>query len=235
MLFMSNSYALPNGKPFVEVDGRLIEVEGAVISLQDQVKTLIGDVSSLEESLAAHKTVLSQLLTDFDDLQNQVSTTDADLQDQITNIEGLIGVVQDSIDELKNQLALKQNIINGTCPEGQAVVEITPEGGLVCQLSGGDAGLFNTITLTSTVTFYSRVYSYYVDLRCPGTHPMVIGGGYEAPSQVRILSSGPIYINRRSAFYLYPGWEIRYQNPSRYSSYYGQLYVICLGPNLSTD
>jgi len=73
-------------------------------------------------------------------------------------------------------LALKQNIINGTCPDGEAVRQIKPDGSVSCQSAGGGSGSLN---------FYS-VYGYKdlakgqkgsVMLKCEaGDH--VTGGGF---------------------------------------------------------
>lgn len=229
--------AAPNGKPFVELEGKIIEIEGEVSTLQDQMSSLIGRVDTLEQNVTAnqdaiialtlesaslqtqidtHGTDIVSLQDQIDDinllnssLQNQIDTlngTDdalqqqiddngalivslqtaldglSSLQDQIDNNSDLIAALSADVDDLENLIMQKQNIINGTCSEGETFVSAY-EGVLLCRVavSGGgsssaiaDRILVRTRYEPTRPTNYSAGYAAF----CPEGYTINVGGYY---------------------------------------------------------
>jgi len=93
----------PNGKPFVELAGTIIEVEGELSSLQDQVDSLVGRVESVEEAQASIELAITDLEAENVELQAQIDANSADvasLEDQISALNGAILDLELQIAEL---------------------------------------------------------------------------------------------------------------------------------------
>lgn len=188
---------LPQGKPFQNLQSQ-------IDSLKADMEALIGQVHSMEERFAAIESAIADLQALNQDLQYQISSNDADidaLQAQIDYNNNLIAMMQAEIEQLQTDLALKQNLINGTCPEGQAVVSIEEDGSLVCANAGGSQ--VETVTAYNSVCipgYYgqscddsssSQYYRYRsVTATCPDGY-IATGGGFSTGTYVDVLSSRP--------------------------------------------
>ena len=227
----------PKGKPFIAINDQIVEVEGAISSLQDQIEILVGHVDTIEQRVTANEAAIASLqnqnailnaltqqnlsdiasiegeilllqqtnadlqtmiATNSDDittLQGEVAANDAmiatlqssillvsndlisletSLQSQIEHNETLIVAIQDELDIINSELALKQNIINGTCPDGSAMQQILLDGSVICEGTGGTSGQLQTTT--------SYQHSYYTS---PGQTTSVLATcptGYVATS-----------------------------------------------------
>lgn len=138
--------ASTNGKPFVELEGQIVEVQGQVTSLSEQIDALAGEVSTVEERLDADEAVLLDLSEETAGLEAQVTQTGADLQDQIDANYALIGALEAEIDSLYLELQQKQDLIQGNCPAGSSIREIMADGSVVCEpddVGGGAFGVVN--------------------------------------------------------------------------------------------
>ena len=229
----------PNGKPFVKINDQLIEVSGAVTSVQTQVDLLVtqvdtiegrvvaletavsdieannvmleamisqnttdiasinqavldlqaenvilqaqvdansGDIQTDQAQIAANSTQIASLQTAIIALENGSIAADANLQTLINNNLALITAMQGEIDLINSSLALKQNIIEGTCPDGEAVIAIG-ENSITCgEIDGGSSTI--SVSRTSTYTGLSPNQSKTLYAYCPWPS-RVTGGGFQ--------------------------------------------------------
>ena len=78
-------------KSHVKVNDQLIEVQGAILSLQDQIDALVSRVDTVEESVVANEVAVSTLTTQIQTMQALI---DANLTD-ITAIQNEVAALQD--------------------------------------------------------------------------------------------------------------------------------------------
>lgn len=160
---LSNQGATPRGKPFVALNSR-------IDALQMQVDTLIGQYSSVEEWMTDAQAALETLQ------QNTAANAAA------------IALLTSEIAAVKTTLETKQDIISGTCPEGQYVYEIDAETStLVCRADLGAKGLIvSTVLKTEQIPAESAVD---VLAECPaGSVPT--GGSAQATPELQITEEG---------------------------------------------
>jgi hypothetical protein len=159
----TNQGSTPRGKPFVALNSR-------IDALQLQIDTLIGQVTSIEAWQANADAALLQLQKD--------SAANA----------AAIAVLQGEMAAVSAALETKQDIISGTCPDGQFVYEIAQNPAtLICRAVVGANGLTAfTAEVTQDVPSNGNL-----DLAadCPaGSIP--IGGSYATTPDLTIDASG---------------------------------------------
>ncbi len=160
---LTNQGATPRGKPFVALNSRMD-------ALQLQIDTLIGQFGSLEEWMTDAQAALDKLELDT------VANADA------------IALLQSQLAAVEKALASKQDIISGTCPDGQYVYEIdAATSTLVCRADLGANGL---AVLTASITSdIAAGTSAEVLAECPsGSVPT--GGSADEVSGLDIASQG---------------------------------------------
>ena len=104
------------------------------------------------------------------------------LSERIAENDILIGILSQRQEELEEQLALKQDLLSGTCPDGEAMIGIDVEGSLLCE-SFIKGSLIKTIYRTG-VHKVQGARGYEIDmgtLKCDN----LIGGGAQVPRQVQ--------------------------------------------------
>jgi len=155
--------SLPKGKPFQYLNAR-------IDSLQAQINKLIGQVSSLEAWQAKAEAALITL---------QKNTADN---------AAAIALLTSELDNIKSILDTKQDIITGTCPDGQYVYEISQSPStLICRADLGANGL--TAFTVQTTQEIAANSSAVVAAECP-TGSVPSGGSYEATPGLTITASG---------------------------------------------
>jgi len=85
--------ANPNGKPFVELAGVIVEVEGELSSQQDQVDALVGRVDSVEQAQTEMEASIADLQTENVALQAQIDANAADVDSLEAEISALNGAI----------------------------------------------------------------------------------------------------------------------------------------------
>lgn len=160
----TNQGATPRGKPFVALNSR-------IDALQAQVDTLIGQFSSLEEWMT--------------DAQSALET----LQQNTTANAAAIALLESEIAAVKATLDTKQDIISGTCPDGQYVYAIdAATSTLVCRADLGANGLaVSTVLKNEEIPAQSSAVDVLAE--CPaGSVPT--GGSAEAAPDLEIADEG---------------------------------------------
>jgi TolA-binding protein len=161
---LSNQGATPRGKPFVALNSR-------IDALQLQVDTMIGQFSSLEEWMTDAQAALETLK-----------------KDTAANAAA-IALLESELAAVKATLETKQNIISGTCPDGQYVYEIdAATSTLVCRADLGANGLaVSTVLKTENIPAESSAVDVLAE--CPaGSVPT--GGSAEAAPDLEIAAQG---------------------------------------------
>jgi len=262
------------GKPFVKINEQLVEISGAITSLQDQVDLLVarvdtveqraaalevavadmeannavleamisqnatditsvnqaistlqadnaalqlqvdandGDIQSANDTIAANAALILALQSAIIELENGSVAADADLQVMIESNQALIITMQGEIDSINQGLALKQNIIAGTCPNGEAVIGVG-ENSISCGTVGGTAGSISVYTTLSYDTIDIPIYDNAQGAKaiCQDGD-LLIGGGFLA-SEMNVYYNGP---DPEGSI---PGWYVVANNPNSYSN-----------------
>ncbi len=191
----ADAVTLPKGKPFQAI-------QSSLDSLQSQVDALVGDnINSVEERLVA--------------LENAVVTLDANVADNLA----LINLMQAEIDSLAEALSLKQNIINGTCPNGQAIVSINSDGSISCATVGSSNDTIQRTTSYNVVEIFS--FTHQTGVMCSSGYTLA-GGGYKT-----VINSGiTIHENRPATT---NGWvmSVNLTNPTEGSELL-TIYANCI-------
>jgi hypothetical protein len=163
------------------VEARVTANEGAITTLEDQntallalVNTNAADITSIEGQIAqleADNVALSEDVSDNTDaiadnaamivtlqsallmVQDGMVDLETNLQEQIDYNLLLIGAIQSQITALNTAIDLKQNLVNGICPSGEAIQKIRTDGSVVCEVAGGGSS-----GQLETETIWTRVY-----------------------------------------------------------------------------
>ena len=79
----------PNGKPFISLQGQIIEVEGKISSLQDQIDAIVERVDTIEERVIVNEEAILSLIAQNSALQTQVNENTDDIASVNTQISAL--------------------------------------------------------------------------------------------------------------------------------------------------
>jgi competence protein ComGC len=91
----------PNGRPFIELEGQIIEVIGEVSTIKDQIDSLVENVSTIEEKIIVNEDAIASLEEQNITLQAQIDSYETDLASLQTQIDDLTSeniILQEQID-----------------------------------------------------------------------------------------------------------------------------------------
>ncbi|MCJ7484370.1 MAG: hypothetical protein MUO31_15580 [Thermodesulfovibrionales bacterium] len=190
---VSDNTALPNGKPFQTIQTTLD-------SLQSQIFVLVGATETTEARLDALEAAVLALQERDAELLILIENNDGDIADLEAEVAGntaLIVAMQIEVDDLTATVALKQNIIDGTCPSGEFLVAVNEDGSVMCRTDEiGTVGTlssyraFNYIDLSMANPFGDSDYGT-VSATCDTGYTLT-GGGFDTDSDmVYVYSSLP--------------------------------------------
>lgn len=154
---------LPNGKPFQYLNSR-------IDALQTQINTLIGRVDSLETWQIKAEAALIKL------------------EQRTTENAAAIALLQSEIDNIKQILETKQDIIKESCPDNQTVYQIlSAPAGLICHADAGAKGLsVYTVDVVQDIAITSNTI---LTATCPsGT--VAMGGSSNLAPGLTMTSDG---------------------------------------------
>lgn len=111
----------PNGKPFVTIAGQILEVEGKVSTLQDQVDSLVRKVETIEDRILANEEAIDSLIAQNEALEAQLNANGDDIdaiKAKIAALEAANATLQAKINansgniaDLQAQLATNNGLI----------------------------------------------------------------------------------------------------------------------------
>lgn len=149
------------------IEAEIEALSQANVALQAQIDAYSGDIAALQGRLADNEAMISTLQQAIMMAQTDLISVESSLQQQIEKNLNLITVLQDEIDIINANLALKQNLVNGTCPNGEAMVEILDDGSVVCDAIGGvTAGQLLSVQALRSVSVPSNA-TRTLNVSCP--------------------------------------------------------------------
>jgi len=163
----------PAGKPFQQIYSQ-------IDALQQQVDELVGQVDSLEGLVLGFQDAITALEEANVELQRQIDTNSGDveaLKAEVNANSTMINQLESKIESLNTALQFKQNVVNGTCPEGEAMSQVNPDGSVVCKVVSGQGGSEDpNIFRIYQTTYVPKYTTKTVSVSCP-VGSTITGGG----------------------------------------------------------
>lgn len=135
------------------------DINAEIALLQNDTANLNGQIAALAENDPAFDALQSEInanasmITTLEGsilmVQDGVISLETSLQEQIDGNSTLIAQLQAETAQIQANLELKQNLINGICPDGTAVIEVMADGSIIC--AGAGSGISGQL---------ESVYSY---------------------------------------------------------------------------
>ena len=154
------------------------------------------------------------------------------IQERLNENELMLSELFFIADEIQEQLALKQNLISGTCAENERLISVEDDGSLICETVDDNplAGLrVVQVSKIVEIDMRERQYRYIHSLGCQNR----VGGQFEVPSSLKLIPYNFI-TNPKISFgsdemrvdVSYEKSSVYYEN--RLDFYYVKLTVSCL-------
>jgi hypothetical protein len=243
------------------IEERVGANENAVINLtttNEELQALMDsyglDVTVLKEKVQTleEENIALKELVDYGDAsqQTQIDANEAmittlnlsiadlgDLQSQIGNNLVLIHAMQDEIIAINTLLDLKQDVVDGVCPEGSFIREIHVNGSVSCELDNATSANPSNISEVRTFNFApSEIVVYngvnyngpaHAEATCPVGYSLTGGGFFNGPSTLN--QSYPRYMSGTVNLNSVQGRTWASRNSSTEYSTYTYVFAICIG------
>jgi hypothetical protein len=194
-----------------------------IAALQQQLANAEARIATNQSDIAALIAADQLLHQLIDALEARLDTLEVQVQQNTSDIGTLQAemlAVQQQLLQVQQELALKQNRVNGVCPAGSAIRQINEDGSVVCESTGGGSGggTFNSFSANKG-TMVSNGGTVTLAQFC-ASGSKATGGGYEVSTTANGLSIP------RSAPSGNIGWEVTFRNQSG-SSQIVTMHVMC--------
>ena len=208
-----------NAGDVTSLEAQIVVLNIANADLQDQIDANGDFDGALQTAIDSNDSQITVLATSIDTMQTNLQTS-------INNNSNLIATMQSELDALAVALSMKQNVINGFCPDGSAIREVLTDGSVVCENDdvGGGAG-----TLTGLFVYNS---SYTAGGRnggatafCPSEYKATGGGFYAYGMQVYRSFTNPWEP------YYDSGYTVASWTNTNYYGRTGYAYAMCMKVN----
>ncbi len=195
LLLMICSYSFagstPNGKPFVYIKSQ-------VEAINSKIDALVGKFDSLEQELHNTNAALMIMSGEIDSLSQDVSylegkanvdqeTLDA-VHYELQLAKDTYLTLQNRIESLEEEMAIKQHVVSGTCPNGYAIQAVNQDGSVSCQSVVTQSGSGLSFTRSSLLFKVEPHYQRSGIAYCP-TGYEVMGGGFAVNNNVKVSQS----------------------------------------------
>ncbi|MCB1937059.1 MAG: hypothetical protein KDF59_14090 [Nitrosomonas sp.] len=118
-------------------------IQAEILTLQQANQDLLtmiaagqGDIAALEAEVAGNKALIASLSNSILLVEGGMISLETSLQSQIDNNTMLINALQNEVNNINDLLALKQNLVNGSCPNNYAIQQILSDGSVICEMTG---------------------------------------------------------------------------------------------------
>ena len=119
-------------------------------------------------------------------MQQSLSDIDS-IESQINNNATIIAALQNEINIINDKLVFKQNLVNGSCPDGSAIQQILTNGSVICEGVGGTSGQLQSV-YAYNIQDANPNATVSIEADCPAIYT-VTGAGFHGAYGWDILSS----------------------------------------------
>ena len=209
-----------------------LNLETLLLAYGSDINTLSSEVTALQQANDELQILVNagdaSLQTQIDENSLMITTLNqsiaeiGDLQSQIDNNVALMEGMQEEINAINQLLQEKQDIVDGKCPAGSSIREITASGAVVCEQddvggSGSATGTYKLRMVRVMETVDAPAHKQtHKKLWCPTGYTVTTGGYNIFKSTIR--ANGP---------YNFLGWSFTGINTTDHDSYFN-LIINCM-------
>lgn len=221
-----------NATDIATINSEIDALQAENVDLQAQITANDGDIAAHQAQIDLNETAISTLQACVLQVENGLISLDTDLQGQIDAHAVLIGALEDEIDLINDDLAMKQMLVSGSCPAGSSIREILPSGGVVCEIDdvgGGGSSISQYRVYTYRTVYQNSSGSLYA--YCPTGFALTGGGSQGYSGSQAFHASRPLVVtgSANSSDSSNRAWYAYLSRPAYSSTLYAM--AICIRHN----